>query len=234
MLKNIGIYCVVTDFYKDLLKPFGNYFLNCEFDLNVVEQPNIYGDYFGNDYIKILTFKIEKIIESLKKHDIVIWSDIDIVFPYGFNIVLKDLLYRIQNFDILFSSEYKNSKQINAGFFICRSCAKTQNLFNKVHKIITNKKIIKLYQDSEPKIKYTDQNIIQIILNKSNIYWSNLPWDLYWNLTIGLPIPKNLIMAHVNGDQLLLRNHFCDKNMCFQKYKSLNLIKFKVSGKIHL
>lgn len=183
---NYSYNCIVTDFYKPLFEEFVlPSFSNSKIKLNAINDKNIYGAGFGRpDFIKSIILKMEKVIESLQTYEFVVWMDVDLFFAKSVEIVMKDLQYRMQDYDILISPEHKNSRNINSGFFAAVSNEKNIEFFNKI-----------LFQVKSR--KRTEQPIIQQFLYKNNYNFKILP-TTYWNLTVGWPIPKNCKVLHAN------------------------------------
>lgn len=141
----------------------------------------------GFEFAKVMRFKIQSIIETLSKKDdkVSIWSDLDLFFAQPPDCLIKDISQRMQKFDLVISPERAKGTEINSGFFAVRSNEHTLRFFKRVLNQMKNS-------------NRTEQPIInQILHSKNNIQWNILP-RIYWNLTVGFPIPPRVMMVHVN------------------------------------
>ncbi len=186
--KRCSFNCIVTEFYDSLFKEFiVPSFINSKISLNIIRDPNVYGQGFGEpEFIKIMSLKIEKIIESLKIKidDFIVWMDVDLFFLETPEKIMLDLQNQLEHYDILISSDWNNGYNINSGFFA----------------VVPNKKTIKFFEHVFSEIqekKSTEQPVILKYLYKNIVNFKILPIT-YWNLTIGFPIPKNAKVLHAN------------------------------------
>jgi DNA helicase IV len=207
----------VTEFYQPLFNEFVlPSFINSNVKLNTINDQNIYGQGFNKpEFVDSIILKLEKVIESLKIYDFVVWMDVDLFFAKSVEKVMKDLQNRINNYDILISPENKSGCDINSGFFAAVSSEKNINFFEQVL--------------SEVKIKRkTEQPIFQRLLYENKHNFNILPIT-YWNLTVGWPIPKNCYVLHANWvvnhkkfGKLLGNNYVERKIYALRKLKDLN------------
>jgi hypothetical protein len=184
--KDVLINCVLTDFYNPLYeKIFLPNFKHTPHKLITHKFKEVYGEGFGtSSFLKVIIFKIEKIIESLKKYDKVIWSDVDLFFCKNINFIVENLLKEIDDCDLSISRENFNGDNVNTGFFIARaSCC---DLFSHLLELV------KIENRSE-------QVVLQDILdqNKHSIRWKILPCN-YWNTSLNTPIPEDVNLIHAN------------------------------------
>lgn len=184
--KKCSFNCVVTEFYKPLFEEFVQpSFINSKIKINVTNDPNIYGQGFSQpEFIKSIILKLEKIIESLYLDKFVVWMDVDLFFTKNPQIIMADLQKRMGNFDILISPENRSNKAINSGFIAAIPSSESINFFKEVLLEVSSKKI-------------TEQPTIQRLLYKNKINFNILPIS-YWNLTVGWPIPNNVLVLHAN------------------------------------
>jgi hypothetical protein len=184
--KKCSFNCAVTEFYKPLFEEFVMpSFANSKIKINVTNDQNIFGQGFGQpEFIKSIILKLEKVIESLYSDEFVVWMDVDLFFTKNPEIIMADLQKRIKNFDILISPEDRGNRNINSGFFLARSSEASINFFKNV-----------LFEVSRKKI--TEQPVVQKLLYEKKINFNILP-IIYWNLTVGWPIPNDALVLHAN------------------------------------
>lgn len=184
--KNCSFNCVVTEFYRPLFEEFVEpSFINSKIDINIINDPNIYGQGFGQpDFIKSIILKLEKVVESLRKYEFVVWMDVDLFFIKSPQKIMSDLQRRICNFDIIISPENRGKRDINSGFFAAKSSKESIDFFSDVLLEVKTRRI-------------TEQPTVQKFLYEKKINFNILPIN-YWNLTVGWPIPKNAFIIHAN------------------------------------
>lgn len=218
------IFCIITEFYKPIFrKLFLPSFKKSSVECCAIENKKIYGNYFEDEFKKVITYKIENIIQTLLQNKIIIWSDVDIVFPMGVDPVIQDLEKRIQNFDLLISRENNGDHDINSGFFIAKKSNKTIDLFQNLLNEVKQSDVV------------TEQPIFKDLLHESDLNWNLLPRS-YWNLTIGPPWPKKLLMIHANHTPSFnkitnKKLNFKKQNIVGRKEKILKYILYKIKHK---
>ncbi len=206
----ISINAIVTDFYKPL---FDKFFLpsiqNSPVPINIYNS-GIYGDGFGKEFKQNIQFKIGKIIDSLKNkkpNQIVVWSDVDIIFCKTMPIILNDLLAHTKNQDISASPEHANGNYFNSGFLCVRSVEKNVLFFERLLQLISEKNITE-----QPEMN-------RLVCEKFlDIKVQTLPIR-YWNMTVGI---------YVSDPYLLHANYipgFPGKDYVTRKINALNTLK---------
>lgn len=143
----ISINCVLTEYYRPI---YEQYFYpsvsKFSLPLNVHKYDDVYGAGFMRpDFVKVLVFKLKKILESIECFDnnYVVWSDVDIFFIYP--VVILEKLNELTEKDIYFQSEY-NSHGVNTGFMLVKRNQLNYSFFNQildeVVKFGTNEQIV--------------------------------------------------------------------------------------------
>jgi hypothetical protein len=148
------------------------------------------GDYLSPEFLRCIRAKVRLVLQSLDEfpNEPLLWSDIDIRFV---NLPVNRLLsdFTATGSDIAFQRESPRMRDVNTGFFICRSTPSVRKLFERIQQeLVTNVSINE-----------------QIAANKilidpaaaENLRWGFLP-PVYYARTHGWPPPRKLAIYHAN------------------------------------
>jgi len=172
---------LLTDYFKPSLPP--------DLELHAIpREGDGTGDFRSDQWIKCLHNKIDMVVGTIRDHcgEIIIWSDIDILF---FRPVAKELeaLIQASGKEILFQRERNGIPDINGGFYVLRANEKTLAFFEQVRAGLA----------ANPDVD--DQFIINTLLRACpNFAWGYLPFS-YYARTHGWPPPRDLAIFHANG-----------------------------------
>ncbi len=191
-----SIHCILNDCYKPLYEKFFKPSLADAIPLITHECEDVQESGFGTPgFLKAISFKVEAIIESLRSGDIVIWSDVDLFFVQPIK-MRQELSHFICNCDLAFSPELSSKLEINSGFFVARGNQDTIAFFTELLQRLKSQNT-------------TEQPMINQMLKTTNIRWKLLP-RTYWNLTVAMPIPKDVRMIHANWVQYYQGKDYVD------------------------
>jgi hypothetical protein len=182
--------------YTDEVRALKNVFLESikdDWEINVQYRGKSgegNGDFSSKGWYKILTDKLELIVEKIRENwgEIIIWSDVDIQFFAKCNDLIE---IAIADKDIVFQAEWWPRKEVNTGFSVIRCNNKTLALYQLA------------LQSDIGNLKFGDQSAINHILkeNKIDIAWDILPKQFWATSHFKLdssPPPPDIVLHHAN------------------------------------
>ena len=200
-LRKIKIFTVFT---ADL-RPLSELYLtsirsssSCHLEPVMIECPLPTGEFLSHEFKRVIDFKIERIIETIRENigQIIVWSDIDIVFlknPYQF-IVSKTWQY-----DVSYMND--GGGNLSGGFYAIRCSSETLGAWTALR---LHPKEAHLYE----------QAALNEILSKASLnllpdtFWAHHR-QVFWN---HVP-PQNIVAFHATG---------CDKLQVLQDMMRLS------------
>lgn len=145
------------------------------------------GDFLSAEFLECIARKVDLILESLRQHsgELIVWSDIDIVFLKPVVSELERLL-EASGKEILFQREGKKVADVNSGFFVCRCGPRLVSFFEEVRAgLLANPRT-------------NEQYVINDLLRGGcALDFGYLPFS-YYARTHGWPPPRDLALYHAN------------------------------------
>ena len=146
------------------------------------------GDFLTQRYLQCLRAKAEEIEASIRENDgqIIIWSDVDILFIRDPAPVIESLFHEDPRLDLAFQAEHRRGRFINGGFVAMRCSDRLAAFYRQVPPTM----------DQIP--NWHDQDAIFYLLpRQSAIRWKTLP-RTFAARSHGWPPPRNMILYHAN------------------------------------
>lgn len=182
------VFCCYTPAHEILLRDHFAPSLPEDFELVAHSIPTPgRGDFLSPEFLECIRRKIDLVLISLRDHlgEIILWSDVDIIFLRG---SARDLATELQasGKDILFQAEGKHTNEVNTGFIVCRSSPAIISFFESVRDQL-------LHQPDK-----NEQWVANDLLPHSGeLKWGRLSLD-YYARTHGWPPPKSIRIYHAN------------------------------------
>jgi hypothetical protein len=151
------------------------------------------GDFLSKEFIQCIHEKVGRIAQSLRENpgEIIVWSDVDIVFCRPASEELRKLMDQGPGgkiFDILLQTEGNLTNDVNTGFMVCRAGEKIALFFDQV--------LESLRQQPDK----NEQYVINQLLPTSNLSWGYLP-ETYYARSQGWPPAADIALYHANLTQ---------------------------------
>lgn len=147
------------------------------------------GDYLSAEFLRCVRQKVRLVLRSMDEfpEELLIWSDVDIRFV---DLPLERLLsdFNAAGKDIVFQLESPRLRDVNTGFFVCRSTPPVRYFFECVAR--------ELDSDSSMNEQMAANKLLWIAATE-NLAWGYLP-TTYYARTHGWPPPRNLAIYHAN------------------------------------
>ena len=185
------IVCCYTARHEVLFRDFFLPSLPAGFELDATCFDDLRGpgDFRSGQFMDCLRRKIDLLLGKLAQYrgEIIVCSDVDILFFRPVQQELGDLLAR-ENLDIVFQSEAKGGGQdINGGFYACRASRRTEEFFRRVGERMDQERASH------------DQDAINGLLREGtgDLRWGYLP-PAFYARTHGWPPPRELAIYHAN------------------------------------
>jgi hypothetical protein len=181
------LYAVVTPSHRSLYERFFVPSLDTNaFELNpcLLEQDGV-GEFLADDFKKCIRFKLEKILESIRRNpgEIVVWSDIDIQF---FRLQPNHILsYFDHEIDFVAQRWSLANDAVCGGFYAILSSERMYDFFTEVSTL------------TRDKTNGNEQDAINLALKASP---SRVRWKLFgpefYSRSHGIRIPPNALLHH--------------------------------------
>ena len=217
MEKIVKLCAVYTEDIEELKNMFVDS-IKDDWELNIKKLESI-GDNTFNSYqfVMSVTEKLNFFLKNIEDNigNIIICSDVDIIFYRKCNDVLLDLM---KDKDILFQADHLYDDHMNSGFVVIRCNEKTKKLYEDAIKLDLSK------------LEYHDQSALQIGIdtNTYDLNWGLLPYyfcaDTHYAI-IDL-IPNDIMLHHANGTNY---NH-PEISTLNLKIERLNIVKNNISS----
>jgi len=180
-------FCCYTPSHEYLYKEYFLPSFPSEIPLqSILMEINGSGDFLSPDFLKCVQEKITLVIDSLIANpgELILWTDIDIIY---FHLSPDNLKASLGEADLAFQREFTYGKDVNTGFFVCRSSPETIRFFETVRAQFEHHRGL------------NEQGVINILLKEPSctLNWKQLPLE-YYARSHGWPPPRNLALYHAN------------------------------------
>jgi hypothetical protein len=148
------------------------------------------GDYLSPEFLRCIRAKVDLVSRSLDEFpdEPLVWSDVDVRFvDLPVDRLLSD--FTASGSDIVFQRESPRMKDVNTGFFICRSTPSVRKFFESVHRELT--------MDVSLNEQMAANKILSAPQTPESLRWEFLP-SVYYARTHGWPPPRKLAIYHAN------------------------------------
>ena len=186
---NMKFFCCYTKGHEALFLDYFKPSLPCGIELMPTLLPvSGAGDFLSSEFLECIARKVDLIMKSLRNHsgEIIVWSDIDIIF---FKPVVPELqrLLEESGKEILVQREGKNVADVNSGFFVCKSSPRLIAFFEKVRAaLLANPRTNEQYAINE------------LLCGDCMIDFGYLPLS-YYARTHGWPPSQDIALYHANA-----------------------------------
>ena len=146
------------------------------------------GDFLSEEFLRCIRAKIDRIIESIHRHDndLSVWSDIDILMfgdvPADLRRVADDEPEKV----LWFQRERREGREVNTGFILIRCGREAAGFFEEVRERLTA---------APDKNEQIVEN--EMLAGGSQIAWGLLPVN-YVARTHGWPPQRDMMIYHAN------------------------------------
>jgi len=189
----VKLYAVYTDGAKILRDEWFLKSLQDDWELNILQveiSEKKYGDFSTPGFKDAVKKKTELILNSIKDNfgEVIIWSDLDIQF---FDKCSDTIENSIKEKDVVFQSEFGDSREVNVGFMAIRCNQKILEFWQAVLKRVNSP------EWNQPAVN--DQSIINDLLRKEpiDIKYGIFP-ERFWAMSHFAKTPRNILLHHAN------------------------------------